>query len=135
MLEIVFAWLCLSVKDNNWRMLLVLSSVPSFVLLSVIPWLDESPRYYMITNQVEKAVEVLKKASRRNGGKLPKNFKLHKLPQKPRNQHAFFKTLLNDKYRYGETNSGGNLATYCRHSVHHSTSPSPFSSLAYHPAH
>lgn len=58
----------------QWRELYVASSVPSilFVLL-VIPFLSESPRWFLVRGRVNEAMEVMRNIARVNGKSLPSN--------------------------------------------------------------
>lgn len=51
----------------GWRWLLGLSTVPSFFLLLLSPFIPESARYYVASGQVNKAEAVLRRAAEMNG--------------------------------------------------------------------
>ncbi|QDZ18778.1 MFS general substrate transporter [Chloropicon primus] len=99
--ETCIAWLCFSMHGVQWRLFLVLSALPSLTLLTIFPWLVESPRYYLVHGRGEEAVQVLKAAAARNKVRLPDNLKLH-APKKPAaggKSESHLKTLLGKKYR------------------------------------
>jgi MFS family permease len=102
--ETCLAWFCFTLPGTQWQLFLVLSAVPSLSLLTMFPWLVESPRYYMISNQEEKALEVLKHAAKKNKVKLPQNLKLKTVGNNTnKNQqgqgHSHLKTLFSKKLR------------------------------------
>ena len=100
--ETCLAWFCFTLPGTQWQLFLVMSAIPSLSLLTIFPWLVESPRYYMISNQEEKALEVLKHAAKKNKVKLPQNLKL-KMVGKQKNsgaqEHSHFQTLFGKKLR------------------------------------
>lgn len=79
------AWVCFTQVPLNWqwRTFIILSAVPSVVLLGLFPFLIESPRYHLSRNtqaMADKAVETLYKIQDINKlSTLPENLKLHKL--------------------------------------------------------
>lgn len=97
--ETAVAWFCFTLPgDTHWQLFLVLSALPSLTLLAIFPWLVESPRYYMVHGQDEKALKVLKFAAARNKVKLPQSLKLQK-PKQVAKTGGHMKTLLGKKYR------------------------------------
>ena len=81
--ETAAAWVAFTLPGLQWRLFLVLSAVPSMLLLCMFPWMVESPRFYLMQHQEEKAIAVLKKAAARNGAqsKLPAVFRLARPPR------------------------------------------------------
>ncbi|GBG75492.1 hypothetical protein CBR_g20123 [Chara braunii] len=73
MLLPLIAFLC----ADSWRLLYVVSSVPSlfFVLLSAIA-ANESPRWLLVHGRTEKAMAILRSLARRNGRRIPHNVTL-----------------------------------------------------------
>jgi len=60
-------WLIPDLDSGNWRLLLILVSIPSGVsLLLQIFWGDESPRYEAINERFDRAVEILNKMAKLN---------------------------------------------------------------------
>jgi len=54
---------------NSWRVFVALCAVPSFLVAIALLRLPESPRFLLSQGKVEKAISVLKKMHRGNGGK------------------------------------------------------------------
>ncbi|KAD6454011.1 hypothetical protein E3N88_08717 [Mikania micrantha] len=59
---------------QTWRSLYIASSVPSilFVFL-ILPFVSESPRWYLIRGQTDKAMSVIRAIARANGRSIPDN--------------------------------------------------------------
>ncbi|XP_042517530.1 organic cation/carnitine transporter 4 [Macadamia integrifolia] len=57
---------------RSWRVLYVASSIPSILfLVAVIPFISESPRWYLIRGKINKAMNVMRSIAQRNGKHLP----------------------------------------------------------------
>ena len=57
---------------QSWRMLYVITSLPSVVfLVAVLPFVSESPRWYLVRQKTEKAMEIIKSIATTNGRDLP----------------------------------------------------------------
>ncbi|KAL4224126.1 hypothetical protein ACF0H5_017579 [Mactra antiquata] len=69
MFEIVLA--SLVIPTLGWRWLLVLSAIPSFVIVALLKFLPESARYLVAAGRKEDAMVVLKKAAKLNNRTLP----------------------------------------------------------------
>lgn len=55
-----------------WRELYIASSIPSLVfLLVVLPFVSESPRWYLVHGKIEEAMKVMKSIAKCNGKHLP----------------------------------------------------------------
>ncbi|XP_078176030.1 organic cation/carnitine transporter4 [Carex rostrata] len=62
---------------RSWRSLYVVTSLPSLLyLLIVIPFLSESPRWYLVRGKVAKAMDVMRDISKTNGNELPSDLSL-----------------------------------------------------------
>lgn len=62
---------------QSWRSLYVVTSLPSLLfLLTIIPFLSESPRWYLVRGKVAKAVDVMHDISRTNGKEIPSHLSL-----------------------------------------------------------
>ncbi|KAJ6853400.1 organic cation/carnitine transporter 4 [Iris pallida] len=60
-----------------WRHLYVVSSLPSLLfLVSVLPFLSESPRWYLVRRRPHDAMAVMREIARTNGRRLPDNVSL-----------------------------------------------------------
>ncbi|GBN90340.1 Synaptic vesicle 2-related protein [Araneus ventricosus] len=57
---------------DNWRWLLFSTSLSSLTVLLLIRWLPESARYYLVSQQPEKAVRQLEELARLNKVEMPK---------------------------------------------------------------
>eukprot|EP00850_Spirogloea_muscicola_P022001 SM000272S10268 [mRNA] locus=s272:77375:84322:+ [translate_table: standard] len=68
-IEALLAWIIM--PHLHWRMLVLVSSLPFLVLLALYPWLPESPRYLLVHNDKEKAMQVLRWMAQVNGRPLP----------------------------------------------------------------
>eukprot|EP00118_Oscarella_pearsei_P015923 m.147957 g.147957 ORF g.147957 m.147957 type:complete len:521 (+) comp38486_c0_seq4:56-1618(+) len=70
-LEAVLALSLLGYAKLNWHYLLGISAIPSFLDLFAFLMVPESPRYYLVSNQLSKAEEVLQKIAKANKKALP----------------------------------------------------------------
>ncbi|XP_043690182.1 organic cation/carnitine transporter 4 [Telopea speciosissima] len=62
---------------RSWRVLYVASSLPSILfLLMVIPFISESPRWYLIRRKVNQAMNVMRSIAQCNGKHLPDGVQL-----------------------------------------------------------
>ncbi|PKA66530.1 Organic cation/carnitine transporter 4 [Apostasia shenzhenica] len=60
-----------------WRSLYVVTSLPSvFFLLLILPFVSESPRWYLIRRRTSDAMETMRKIARCNGRELPPGLSL-----------------------------------------------------------
>ncbi|GFR07938.1 synaptic vesicle 2-related protein [Trichonephila clavata] len=64
-------WGAMNVIDN-WRGLLFIAALPALIVLLVINWYPESPWYYQISQQPDKAMERLEVMARMNKVQMPK---------------------------------------------------------------
>ncbi|MFQ6667853.1 hypothetical protein Gotur_033730 [Gossypium turneri] len=56
----------------TWRALYVASSVPSILFLFlVIPFISESPRWYLVRGKINKAMKIMQAIAKSNGNNLP----------------------------------------------------------------
>jgi MFS family permease len=65
-LESLIAWATLS-SSWGWRGMLVVSAIPSLVLLCATPWLPESPRYLLVRGKHTQVKQLLQEVARVNG--------------------------------------------------------------------
>ncbi|XP_021894721.1 organic cation/carnitine transporter 4-like [Carica papaya] len=57
---------------RSWRSLYIASSVPSLLfLLVVIPFISESPRWYLVRGRINEAMKIMRKIANSNGLNLP----------------------------------------------------------------
>ena len=57
---------------KSWRSLYIASSIPSIVfILLVIPFLSESPRWYLVRGKIDEAMKVMRAIANSNGNHLP----------------------------------------------------------------
>eukprot|EP00850_Spirogloea_muscicola_P001705 SM000006S19470 [mRNA] locus=s6:960709:967754:- [translate_table: standard] len=68
-IEALLAWIIM--PHLHWRVLVLVSSLPFLILLALYPWLPESPRYLLVRNDKEKAMQVLRWMAQVNGRPLP----------------------------------------------------------------
>ncbi|KAJ4763574.1 Organic cation/carnitine transporter 4 [Rhynchospora pubera] len=62
---------------QSWRPLYVVTSLPSLLFfLAIIPFLSESPRWYLVRGKVNEAVNVMRDISRTNGKEIPHHYSL-----------------------------------------------------------
>eukprot|EP01090_Pellita_catalonica_P006390 TRINITY_DN1659_c0_g1_i4.p1 TRINITY_DN1659_c0_g1~~TRINITY_DN1659_c0_g1_i4.p1 ORF type:complete len:489 (-),score=26.74 TRINITY_DN1659_c0_g1_i4:312-1778(-) len=94
--EVALCWVVLT--NIHWRWLLVLTAVPVAALLLLYPVIPESPRYYLVTGEQEKAVAQLELVSRLNSKPLPTGT-LRKCSQDTRSQRGNFWDLFNKQFR------------------------------------
>ncbi|GFU13806.1 putative transporter svop-1 [Nephila pilipes] len=71
LLFILVSW-GLMTAFNNWRWVMLAAALPTSIVLAGITWFPESPRYYLVSQQVEKAQEKLEVMARINKVELPK---------------------------------------------------------------
>eukprot|EP00253_Pinus_taeda_P018340 PITA_18340 len=58
--------------SRNWRYLYVASSIPSALYcLFVLPFVSESPRWYLVKGRLEEAMDVMRSMAAKNGKSLP----------------------------------------------------------------
>ncbi|EHA8588089.1 organic cation/carnitine transporter 4 [Cocos nucifera] len=63
--------------SNSWRTLYTISSLPSFLfLVAVLPFVSESPRWYLVHHNIPRAMEVMRTIAKTNGNQLPDNISL-----------------------------------------------------------
>ncbi|PON55757.1 Major facilitator, sugar transporter-like [Parasponia andersonii] len=56
----------------TWRALYIASSIPSLLfLLLVLPFISESPRWYLVRGKVNEAMKLMKSIAKSNGNQLP----------------------------------------------------------------
>lgn len=56
----------------SWRELYIASSIPSILFpIIVLPFLSESPRWYLIRGKVDRAMDVMRRIARANGSRIP----------------------------------------------------------------
>ncbi|CAN1774984.1 Organic cation/carnitine transporter 4 [Linum perenne] len=56
----------------SWRTLYVASSIPSFLfLILVVPFLSESPRWYLVRGKLDQAMKIMHSIAQANGRHLP----------------------------------------------------------------
>ncbi|KAI3827226.1 hypothetical protein L1987_01298 [Smallanthus sonchifolius] len=59
---------------QSWRFLYIASSIPSIVfLVFMLPFISESPRWYLIRDQTDQAMKIMHKIAKSNGKHLPEN--------------------------------------------------------------
>ncbi|KAF8410931.1 hypothetical protein HHK36_003468 [Tetracentron sinense] len=57
---------------RSWRALYVASSIPSILfLLTVIPFISESPRWYLVRGKIDHAMKLMHQIAQCNGNRLP----------------------------------------------------------------
>ncbi|XP_010267833.1 PREDICTED: organic cation/carnitine transporter 4 [Nelumbo nucifera] len=62
---------------QSWRALYVASSVPSILyLVAVIPFISESPRWYLVRGKVDHAMKIMSSIAESNGKQLPDGVRL-----------------------------------------------------------
>ncbi|GLJ32100.1 hypothetical protein SUGI_0646430 [Cryptomeria japonica] len=67
----------LSYFFTTWRLLYVVSSIPSLLyVLLVLPFISESPRWYLVKGRTEEAMAVMRSMAFHNGNILPVNVSL-----------------------------------------------------------
>lgn len=56
----------------SWRELYIVSSIPSFLfLVAVLPFLSESPRWYLVRGKVNEATKLMRSIAKSNGNHVP----------------------------------------------------------------
>ncbi|KAH7424023.1 hypothetical protein KP509_12G086100 [Ceratopteris richardii] len=77
LVAVASAYRMLASGSYNWRYLYVVTSIPSVLYcLSVLPFINESPRWYLVHGHTDKAMEVLMSICNQNGRNLPKGLVL-----------------------------------------------------------
>ncbi|XP_054717899.1 synaptic vesicle 2-related protein-like [Uloborus diversus] len=67
---ILMTWLIMDYLDN-WRILLVAASIPAFLVIVSLKWYPESARFFLVSNQHDKAETILQKMAAQNDKDLP----------------------------------------------------------------
>ncbi|XP_054719288.1 synaptic vesicle 2-related protein-like [Uloborus diversus] len=62
---------------NDWRVLLLVTAIPAFIVLLSLKWYPESVRFYLISDQYDKAVATLEKMAKMNNKELPEGRLIH----------------------------------------------------------
>ncbi|KAK9048403.1 hypothetical protein SSX86_032634 [Deinandra increscens subsp. villosa] len=61
-------------KFQSWRVLYIASSVPSIVfLVLILPFISESPRWYLVRGKTDEAMKIMHNIAKSNGKHLPEN--------------------------------------------------------------
>ena len=100
-LAIFAGYFLLTDPGIKWQYYVITMSAPLVLFLILAPFfLVETPQYYMVKGENEKAVEVLRKIAKQNGEKLPDEVNVvlrKKHEKKPVENHwrLFFKTVTN----------------------------------------
>lgn len=55
-----------SINSGNWRLLILMASVPGFIALTFVHFLQESPRFCLVNHQFAKAFRIINKAIEKN---------------------------------------------------------------------
>ncbi|KAK1440001.1 hypothetical protein QVD17_05826 [Tagetes erecta] len=59
---------------QSWRFLYVASSIPSIIfLVFMLPFISESPRWYLVRGKTDEAMKIMHNIAKSNGKHLPKN--------------------------------------------------------------
>ncbi|XP_071696880.1 organic cation/carnitine transporter 4-like [Rutidosis leptorrhynchoides] len=59
---------------QSWRSLYIASSIPSiFFVFFILPFISESPRWYLIRGKVDQAMQTMHKIAKSNGNHIPEN--------------------------------------------------------------
>ncbi|XP_048497865.1 organic cation/carnitine transporter 4-like [Beta vulgaris subsp. vulgaris] len=62
---------------QSWRSLYVASSIPSIIFVTiVIPFISESPRWYLVRGKAKEAMEVMRHMAKFNGRTIPQDVEL-----------------------------------------------------------
>ncbi|KAH9323186.1 hypothetical protein KI387_017825 [Taxus chinensis] len=57
---------------STWRLLYVASSIPTLLyIIFILPFISESPRWYLVKGRTEEAMDVMRSITARNGNVLP----------------------------------------------------------------
>lgn len=68
-------------NGKGWRILVLVSTTPYVLLLVLLPFVPESPRYLLVKGRVDAAQQVLKKIMRVCGRELPEGTLQPLLPE------------------------------------------------------
>nr|CAD1832138.1 unnamed protein product [Ananas comosus var. bracteatus] len=61
----------------SWRILYVVTSLPSFLfLILILPFISESPRWYLVRRRTDEAMDVMRAIARANGKDIPNDITL-----------------------------------------------------------
>ncbi|GBL76114.1 Synaptic vesicle 2-related protein [Araneus ventricosus] len=91
----LIAWVVMN-QLNDWRVLLVIVALPSLGGVLVFKWYPESARYYLVSNQRDRAIKVLQEMASMNGVDLPPGQLVEVSDEHKRGQ---VKDLLSKEYR------------------------------------
>ncbi|XP_020109338.1 organic cation/carnitine transporter 4, partial [Ananas comosus] len=61
----------------SWRILYIVTSLPSFLfLILILPFISESPRWYLVRRRTDEAMDVMRAIARANGKDIPNDITL-----------------------------------------------------------
>ncbi|CAL1299447.1 unnamed protein product, partial [Larinioides sclopetarius] len=92
---VVVSWMIM-IYVKSWRLLLAVLALPPLLVLISLKWYPESARYYFVSDQHERAIEVLQEVAKTNGKDLPTGHLLHVVAEEKRGR---LKELLSKEYR------------------------------------
>ncbi|KAL8208986.1 hypothetical protein R6Q57_008398 [Mikania cordata] len=59
---------------QSWRFLYIISSIPSIIfLIFILPFISESPRWYVVQGKTDQAMKIMHKIAKSNGKHLPED--------------------------------------------------------------
>ncbi|XP_008806791.1 organic cation/carnitine transporter 4-like [Phoenix dactylifera] len=62
---------------SSWRSLYLITTLPTlFFIVAILPFISESPRWYLIRRKPEKALEIMRSITKKNGRSLPDHVSL-----------------------------------------------------------
>ncbi|GIX93452.1 synaptic vesicle 2-related protein [Caerostris extrusa] len=91
----LLAWLIMEYLDS-WRILLLIVSLPCLMGVIAMKWFPESARYYLVSGQRDKAIDILQQMAKMNGCELPPGQLVHVSEEQKLGR---VKDLLSKEYR------------------------------------
>jgi hypothetical protein len=95
--ESLLAWAVL--PTLGWRALLIFSTLPVVLIMSLYWWLPESPRFLVVAGREDEALAQLRVAAQANGKSLPDDYHLDKVIFEAKDQGAV-KQLFSKELRF-----------------------------------
>ena len=82
---------------REWKLLFIICSAPYIFVLGFFPFLTESMRWLQMNGKRDRAMEVLRRAAKFNGRKIPEGLELKNIDQSVKNKSPSITTLFKSR--------------------------------------